>query len=98
MTSTDATHIDCGVVLDISSIAGLHTQCQQALEAKQNVLLKGDDLERTDTAALQVLAAFFQDAKAQQQTVEWQSPSAALYESAGLLGLTDLLQLKTSGD
>lgn len=96
--TTEATHIDCGDVLDIASIAAFRDQCITALETKQDVVLKANDLERADTAALQVLAAFFQDANAQEQAVQWQAPSEALRESAALLGLTELLHLQTSGD
>jgi len=97
MTAT-TTELDCGSTLDIASVAEFHAQCLEALKDGQNVMIKADELERTDTAALQVMAAFFQDAKLQQQTLEWQSPSEALCRSAALLGLTELLQLQHSGD
>ena len=96
--TAEATHIDCGEVLDIASVAAFRDQCLAALETKQDVTLKADELERADTAALQVLAAFFQDAAAQEQNVQWQAPSEVLQESAALLGLTEQLHLQTSGD
>jgi hypothetical protein len=45
---------------------------------------------------LQVFSAFFQDARAQGQQVQWQQPSEALRQSAALLGLQDLLALTTT--
>lgn len=96
--TTEATLIDCGGVLDITSVTAFREQCQMALESDQDVLLKADELERADTSALQVLAAFFQDAAAHSKSVRWQGTSEALCESAALLGLTELLHLNTSGD
>ena len=94
----DYTQINCGDVLDIASVAAFREQCLEALDTKRKIVLKASELERVDTAALQVMAALFQDAKVQQQTVECQAPSDVLCQSAALLGLTDLLQLKHSGD
>jgi ABC-type transporter Mla MlaB component len=51
-------------------------------------------VERADTAALQLLGAFFQDANAQKKTVEWKDPSEALCRSAALLGLSEMLHLQ----
>jgi anti-anti-sigma regulatory factor len=85
-------------VLDITGVAAFREQCQSALETEQDVRLKADELERADTSALQVLAAFFQDATAHNKSVQWQGTSEALRESAALLGLTELLHLNTSGD
>jgi ABC-type transporter Mla MlaB component len=66
------------------------------LESGQPVLLDASRVERVDTAALQVLSAFFQDAKSQQQSAEWQEPSEALLSSAQLLGLSSLLKMSTN--
>lgn len=96
--ATATTELDCGSTLDISCVGEFRAQCLDALNDGQNVMLKADELERTDTAALQVLVALFQDAKLQQKTVEWQAPSEALCQSAALLGLTELLQLQHSGE
>lgn len=96
--TAEMTQIDCGDVLDIASVAGFREQCLSALVSKQHVQLKADEVERADTAALQVLAAFFQDARAQEQKIQWQAPSQALQDSAALLGLTELLHLQTLGE
>ena len=88
--------MDCGESMDISVTAELHTQLLKALESKQTVVLDAAQVERADTAALQMLSAFIQDANAQQQTVQWKSPSEALSVSAELLGLSSLLKLSTN--
>ncbi|HEC20228.1 MAG TPA: STAS domain-containing protein [Gammaproteobacteria bacterium] len=94
----DFTQIDCGTTLDIACVAAFCMQCLAALEVKQKIVLQASELERVDTAALQVLVSLFQGARLQRQAVQWQSPSEALYQSAALLGLSDLLDLQDSGD
>jgi len=86
-------HIDCGTVLDISTMVEFRQQLVVALTSKQEVELDASQVERADTAALQVLSAFIQDAYAQQQVVVWKAPTEALRRSAALLGLSGLLDL-----
>jgi len=90
--------LDCGEVMDIAAVAELHTQLQMAREAKQPVVLDASRVERADTAALQMLIAFIQDANAQQQTVQWKAPSESLSVSAELLDLSSLLKLPINQD
>ena len=85
--------INCGEILDISSISEVHRQFVEALKLGQPVTLNADQVERADTSALQLLSAFFHDAIAQQQSIQWSNPSDALCRSAALLGLSELLNL-----
>ncbi len=85
--------IECAEVMDISGVAEFHARCLEALETQQNLLLKASEVDRIDTAALQVLGAFIQDANTRQQTVQWESPSEPLCHSAALLGLSEMLCL-----
>lgn len=87
-------HIVCDEMLDIAVAGELRAHLLEALEAKQPVTLDGGTVERADTAALQVLAAFFQDARSQDIDVQWSSVSAALSRAAELLGIADILALK----
>jgi phospholipid transport system transporter-binding protein len=48
---------------------------------------------RIGTAALQVLAAFVRDRRAQGRLTEWRGASPAFVDAAKLLGLTELLDL-----
>ncbi len=87
--------IVCDEMMDISIVGELRALLLEALDAKQAVTLDGAAVERADTAVLQVLVAFFQDARSQNITVQWSSASEALTRSAELLGITDILDLKT---
>lgn len=89
-----ATQIVCEAMLDISSASELHARLLDALAAGRPVSLDGADVERADTAALQVLTAFFQDARTKNIAVTWSSASDALARSAALLGLDEVLDLR----
>ncbi len=99
-TATDTAffHIECDEVLDISSVAEFHARCLGALKKKQNIMLNASQVDRADTAALQVLSAFIQDANTGKQIVQWEAPSEPLCQSAALLGLSDMLCLPTVMD
>jgi ABC-type transporter Mla MlaB component len=51
------------------------------------------NLERLDTATMQLLCAFVRDRAAHDLKVEWQGDSSVLHEAARLLGVTELLAL-----
>ena len=86
--------IICEDVMDISAVAGLKSQLVEALESGLPVVLDAKQVERADTAALQLLSAFFQDASAKKQDIQWRAPSEALSRSSALLGLSELLHLE----
>ena len=50
-------------------------------------------VQRIDTAALQLLAAFVRDLRADGRVVEWTECSTALRRAADSLGLADALDL-----
>lgn len=91
---TDLQEIDCGEVVTIATMAEFHPLLVEALASKRAVVLNASRLERVDTAALQVLSAFVQDANSQQQSVQWREPSEPLCQAAQLLGLSVLLNLE----
>jgi ABC-type transporter Mla MlaB component len=90
----DTHTINCSESMDISVVETLQAQLIEALESGQTVVLDAHQVERADTAALQVLSAFFQDAKTQAQKIEWKEPSDALCRSAALLDLSNVLNLE----
>jgi anti-anti-sigma factor len=79
--------------LDIAGAAQLREQLLQALTSKQPVVLNAANVEKVDTAALQVLTAFFKDADAQNLDVQWKEPTQAVKNAAQLLGLAGSLRL-----
>jgi len=87
--------INCGETMDISTVAELHSQLTEALESGKPVILGAEKVDRADTAALQLLSVFFNDAGAKQQDIQWNNPSDNLRRSAALLGLSNILKLET---
>ena len=61
------------------------------------VVLDAAAVQRVDTAALQLLAAFVRDRRLAGRAVCWQTPSAALETAARLLGMSSMLQLDGAG-
>jgi len=57
------------------------------------VTLDVGELQRIDTAGLQLLAAFVRDRRAAARAVEWRGRAPALDAAADLLGLRGMLQL-----
>jgi len=90
-TGTDSSCIQCGETMDIAAVTEFRTQLMEALETRQALTLDASKVERADTAALQLLSTFIQDADSQQQVVQWKDPTQALRQSAALLGLSELL-------
>ena len=57
------------------------------------VVLDGSQVERVDTAALQLLVLLRRALDGRGGTLAWQGSSAALNDAAGLLGLAKILEL-----
>ena len=88
-----ATVISCAADLDISGARDLYSRLQSALAARQPVVLDATQVERVDTAGLQILCAFVRDAVASGMAVQWQQPSLALRNAARLLNVSACLTL-----
>lgn len=57
------------------------------------ITLDGSQVERTDTAALQLLLLFRRELAGRDAKLSWLGASDALLEAAALLGLTQILEL-----
>ena len=82
--------------LDIAGASQLQQLLIHVLQANAPVALDASNVTRVDTAALQVLTAFFKDAEAANVAVKWQKASDYLVNAAGLLGLVPSLHLTRS--
>lgn len=85
--------VDCGSSLDISMVKEFSETLKNAIEQGKPVVLNAEDIENADGAAMQLLYAFFQDARANGVAVSWKEPSDAVKRSADLLGMKDHLAL-----
>jgi ABC-type transporter Mla MlaB component len=81
----------------IGSIGDLRTQLLERVAIETSVSFDASSVERIDTAALQLLAAFTRDRQAAGRPVEWTCVPALLSEAASLLSLTSVLKLGADG-
>lgn len=83
--------------VEISNIGVLQQQLEEALKVEQSILiLDAQRVSRVDAAALQLLAVFYREARAQGYSVRWQNPSSAMRHAVAWLGLAGWLELKNA--
>lgn len=82
--------------MTIASVEALHETMEPLVLEHQDVVVKASEVERIDTAGLQLLLAFQQEITKHDLSVEWQEPSEALLEAATLIGLQKTLGLDSA--
>lgn len=82
--------------LTIANVHGLHEQLEAIVGEKDydRVVLQAEDVQRADTAGLQLLTAFVHAAKERQLNLDWDKPSDKLCSAASLLGLDGALGIQ----
>ncbi len=78
-------------VLDIVGARSLYSHLNNVLAEGKSVELDASRVERVDTAALQLLAAFCRATRDAGLTLRWRAASPALCEAATMLGLNEML-------
>jgi phospholipid transport system transporter-binding protein len=71
----------------IRTITSLQAQLAERLDESGTVRIDGSGVDRVDTAALQLLAVFVRDLRAEARAVEWIGCSVGLRKAANGLGL-----------
>lgn len=79
--------------VDISNAVELHGKLRDTLGADRHITIDAGELKHIDTAIMQLLYCFVQDAIACGSKVSWHQPSQHLIYTASLLGLQDGLGL-----
>ena len=82
-------------IFDITVAEDFRLKLVDALNNAQAIKLLASKIERADTAALQMLCAFFKDANTKGISVNWCAPSNSLRSAVALLGLSQVLTLNT---
>jgi anti-anti-sigma regulatory factor len=80
----------------VRDAGGLRSSLLEVIESETAVIVDAAQLERIDTAALQVLAAFVLDRRAHQRAVTWANVNDILSEAARTLGLSAVLGMTDS--
>ncbi|WP_444994880.1 STAS domain-containing protein [Aliikangiella sp. IMCC44359] len=87
------TTVSLGTAVDITHAANLKSRLTTALNKKLPVVLISNNVERADTAGLQLIYTFIQKAEAQGSQVSWQKPSDAIVQASEILGMSEPLNL-----
>lgn len=82
----------------IRTITAFQAELTQQFDDFGRVQIDGGTAERVDTAAVQLLAAFVRDLRADGRNVEWTACSPALLRAARMLGLAAALGLEPAAD
>src|SRR5262249_52346399 len=75
------------------TIQELHQQLVQQLSGSGAVVVNRSDVQRPNTAMLQLLAAFARDLRAQSRLLQWSGEAGPLDRAAKSLGLSSSLGL-----
>ena len=78
--------------LGIAGAAALKENLQGLLSKMQPLEINAAAVERTDTAALQLLLAFSQEVQRRKRSLRWSGVSAPLYQTAEILGVARSLE------
>ena len=85
--------VDCGIYLDINSIATLKNILLQAISVKKPLIFHSNEITRIDTAGLQLLLSFTLELKKNNLSWQWEKPSSTLIKTARILGMSKLLKI-----
>ena len=84
-------HLLFNTVLGVSQARALHALLGQALTQPMPLVLDAGQVEQVDTAAMQVLASFCRQLRAQGATMRWGAVSLPVQQASQLLGLGSFL-------
>ena len=87
------TSFSCGTSLDITSVHELQKRLAKSLSKASTIELKADQVEKADTAGLQLLLSVSRQVALQGGALVWKKPTKKLIDSANLLGLANELGL-----
>jgi len=95
VNNNEAIDINLGTSLTIRDISDLMEELNELDNEKNELVFESEQLEKVDTAALQLLLGFYLNATGAGKKVIWHKPSEAFCHAAGLLGLHEILDIKT---
>lgn len=83
----DFIQIECGEMVTIAQVSELYAKFALAFEEKKTVIIDVSKVKRVDTAAIQLLYCFHQDATSVKMITIWSKPSQPLSDAVTMLGL-----------
>lgn len=91
-----AAEIDLPEHLTIANIHPIHEKFEAVVDDKghDQIIIRAAQVNRADTAGIQLLYAFVVAAKDRQIKLNWDQPSNKLKDAINLLGMTDAIGLQ----
>jgi anti-anti-sigma factor len=87
--------INLGKNLDIRHVGTLKNQLLSSLHDEvTHCILEARQIERADSAGLQLIVAFVKEAKSRGVKISWHKPSAEFIKSSTLLGMSRMINLE----
>lgn len=86
--------VNLNSALTIRDISELMDELNQIDDEHNEIIFESEQLEKVDTAALQLLLGFYLFATDAGKKVIWNKPSEALFHSVEYLGLKEIVNLK----
>ena len=83
--------VKCGEALTIANVADLHSRLTKALDKSSTIELDTHEVEKVDTAGLQLLVALNQELEKSSGHLTWKNPSDALSEAIQTTGMAPYL-------
>lgn len=80
--------------LHIMIVESLHEELEEIVQAGDELELDGGQVEKCDTACLQLLVAVNQSLQQRESSIQWVATSEVLVESAQRLGLAQFIGLE----
>ena len=87
--------INLDATLTIQHVVKLHEKLKKSYSANHAIEINASQVSSIDTSTLQLLVALKKNAVKQQKEVVFTAPSRRFIESAGLLGLLEILDIET---
>ncbi len=85
--------IDCGELLTIADVGEIYAQLLEAMAEGDSVIIDCSQVNRVDTAALQMFYVYAKELKSHGHEITWNEPSQSFIDSAKLLGLSPEMNL-----
>lgn len=85
--------VQCGEALTIANAASIVDQVKSILGETANINVDAHEVDKVDTAGLQIFIALNREVEKSHGKLTWQSPSEALESAARTLGLSKAIGL-----
>lgn len=92
-TNLSTKHLSLSESIDITCINRIYEELKYSLINSSSITIDAGNVNRIDTAGLQLLCSWYLETKKHGVNVYWQNTAGTFSDSARLLGVADILQI-----